>query len=172
MPRGRKLRSLMGFTLVEALASVVLISVGVVATLTTLSAFSRSQLHANQSEEMLRLAIKKYDEIVATGALPSGEASGDFSDVNKPDLTWRAERNPTGTGNLDLIQVDVSRKGDTRGQRTEIQGLLCRPAPDKPSSGSPGSNNPGPNNPGPNNQGSNNQGSNSRGPSGPGSGNP
>lgn len=120
-----------GFSMIEALASVVLIAIGIVVLTEGLNAFGRSQTRALEAEKMQRLAIRKYDEIVATGLLPTGESSGDFADVGAEPYKWTAERTPTGTANLDSITVDVERKSNRTSQPVEIQGLLCRPAPAK-----------------------------------------
>jgi hypothetical protein len=63
--------------------------------------------------------------------LPSGQSSGDFSDVGKSQYRWSAERNATGTGNLDVIKVQVATKDDVNPVVTEVQALLCRPNPPK-----------------------------------------
>ena len=131
MKSARKRLSQRGFSLIEALASVVLVTIGIVATMMSLGAFARSETRALEAEEMQRLALRKYEEIVAIGALPAGEASGDFADVGQPQYDWTAVRSPTGTRNLDNIRVDVSRRGNDPRQRTEVQGFYCRPAPDK-----------------------------------------
>jgi Tfp pilus assembly protein PilV len=123
-----------GFSLIEAIASVLLIAIGIVVLVDGLNAFGRSQTRALDAEKMQLLALRKYDEIAAMGALPSGQASGDFADAGEPDFKWTAERATTGTGNLDTVQIDIERKSSQLSQPYEIQGLICRPVPPKDSS--------------------------------------
>lgn len=123
----RPRRSRGGFTIVEALVSVAILSVGIVATLTTLGAMARAQTRTLESDEMQRLALRKYDEIVALDRLPSGQSQDDFSDVGQKRFVWRADRTSTGAGNLDAVRVQVAGQGEGFGNAVQIQGLVCRP---------------------------------------------
>ncbi|AIE85984.1 type II secretion system protein [Fimbriimonas ginsengisoli] len=123
MSRGRKA----GFTLVEALVSVVILSIGIVVALGTLGAIGRAQNRALETEEMQRLALRKYDEIVALKLLPSGQTQGDFLEIHEERYVWRADRTPTGTGALDTLRVEVAPKGAGFHNSTQVQGLICRP---------------------------------------------
>ncbi len=120
-----------GFTLIEALAAVLLLIVGVSSAMHGLGALSRAQRRAQENEDMQRLAIQKYDEILALGALNSGEASGDFREIGEDRFIWSARRMPTGYGNLDSIQVDVARRWEGLSKSVEVQGLFCRPVAGK-----------------------------------------
>jgi len=75
---------------------------------------------------MQRLALRKYDEIVALDTLPSGQSKGDFDDLGETRFTWQADRTSLGIGDLDSIRVRVFRKGGDQENPAEIQGLLCR----------------------------------------------
>jgi prepilin-type N-terminal cleavage/methylation domain-containing protein len=117
-----------GFTMIEALAAVVLIGAGLVAATKCLGGMAQARTRAFESEDMQRLALGKLDEIVALDSLPSGSSEGDFEDAGEKRFVWRAERTPTGTGNLDVLRVEVTRRGESYAQATEVQGLFCRPA--------------------------------------------
>ncbi len=122
-------RASKGFTLVEALASVLLISVGIVGVIVGLGAMARSDSKALETEEMQRLAYHKYDEVVALGILPAGDSSGDFEDIGEKRFVWRAERTTIGPGNLDGIKVFVDRPGNNYQKGVEVQGVFCKPVP-------------------------------------------
>jgi len=121
-------RARRGFTLVEALAALVLITVGLVATLQCIGAMTRARSRALETADMQRLAFRKYDEIIAENLLPSGSSDGNFEDVGEPRFTWHAERTALGVGGLDDLAVQVVRKGETYQHATEVQGLICRPS--------------------------------------------
>jgi type II secretory pathway pseudopilin PulG len=119
---------------VEALASVVLLLVGITSVMTALGALTNAQRRAEENEDMHRLARQKYDEIVGLGTLTSGQTSGDFLDSGEKRFIWSADREPTGFGNLDSIKVDVARKWEGMSRAVEVQGLFCNPVPAKGSS--------------------------------------
>jgi Tfp pilus assembly protein PilV len=116
-----------GFSLIEALASVVLIAVGYTATISCLGAFSRAQARSFDHDRMESLALQKYDELIGMSELQSGTDQGDFQDVGETRFTWRAERVPLGIGNLDSIQIDVAPQGGDFSKGVTVQGLICRP---------------------------------------------
>lgn len=76
---------------------------------------------------MQRLALAKYDELVATGGLTTGEASGDFTDSGENRFVWSAQRTQSGIGNLDDVKVDVYRPEEGQNKGVEIEGFECRP---------------------------------------------
>lgn len=114
-----------GFTLVEALAAVTLIGVGIVATMQCLTAVGHSRGRALEGEEMQRLAFRKYDELLALGGLPSGRAEGGFEEIGERRFTWRANRSATGIAKLDELQVDVMRRGEGDRPGARITGLVA-----------------------------------------------
>jgi len=117
-----------GFTLIEAVTAAALLAIGVTGTMGTLGAITKAQNHAIDQETMQRLALQKYDEVQALNSVPTGSASGDFSDQNELRFNWTVDRTATGTGNLDSVTVRVSRIG-TPSDYVQIQGLLCEPPP-------------------------------------------
>ena len=125
MSRGHKHS---GFTIVEALASVVLISLGIVASLQTFGALAKADAREGDIEEMQRLAFRKYDEIIAAGGLTANASSGDFQDIQEPRFNWRARQSATGTGNLDRITIEINYRTGANPRKEGISGLLCRPA--------------------------------------------
>ncbi|MCG9895563.1 MAG: prepilin-type N-terminal cleavage/methylation domain-containing protein [Fimbriimonadaceae bacterium] len=101
--RGRK-----GFSLVEVLAAAVLVGVGVAALFGALSSLSQAQGRMQEREVMVRLADSKLAELAATRTYLV-EPEGGFENPEEQDYRWTAETEPTGTENLDLLRVRVSR---------------------------------------------------------------
>ena len=82
----------------------------------------------SQPTRVQRLAIQKYDELITLGAFTTGEQSGDFVDIGEKRFQWRADRSTGSVGNMDVMRVDVVRKGESYAQATEIQGLVSTAA--------------------------------------------
>ncbi len=122
-----------GFTLVEVLASVVLLAVGIVSVLTAYSSIARSEDRAREVETMHRLALAKYDELRAITDTFSGSESGDFTESGRPDYVWELSVDPTGIENLDAVTLTVERRGrgGERDPSSSITGLVFQqPASD------------------------------------------
>lgn len=96
-----------GFTLVEVVVSVALLSVGIVGVLTGFSAVSRSEVRIRTIERVQRLAVLKYEELVATEQFDTAELSGDFEDVGERGVRWTATVEPSGVENLETLTVTV-----------------------------------------------------------------
>lgn len=116
-----------GFTLIEALAAVVLLGVGLVASLGALSAIRRSEYRAREAEVMLRLASDKYQELVATGQT-TNPASGDFSDRNDQNYRWSLSIESSGVTDLNAVTVIVQpQSASDDGPRQQVSGLVYVP---------------------------------------------
>ncbi len=101
-------RASKGFTLIEAIVSVALVSTAVAASVGALGGLSKTEWLARHRETMERLAVQKSDELIATGALESsGALSGDFSEQGETRFTWSAEILATGIENLDTLDVTI-----------------------------------------------------------------
>jgi prepilin-type N-terminal cleavage/methylation domain-containing protein len=114
-----------GFTLVEALVSVVIVSVGIGACLGTMGAIARAQSRAADTEEMQRLAVRKYDELTATNASGSSSDQGDFQELGEPRFVWRAQRSSADKAGLDELRIDVARRGSGFSNSVSVRGLVC-----------------------------------------------
>jgi prepilin-type N-terminal cleavage/methylation domain-containing protein len=124
----RSYRTNFGMSLLEVLVATTLLGVGVVATFECLGAISGSQQRAVDSEEMQRLTLAKYDDLIVRQTLTAGSADGDFADLGEQRFIWHAEREAAGVGNLDVLKVEVGPIGDNYRRAEKIQGLICRPA--------------------------------------------
>lgn len=102
-----------GFTLIEALAAIALLSIGIVGVLGGLSSLARGEARAREQELVQRLAIEKYDELVATAPDLAAPQNGDFEDRNLTGFRWESQSEPTGVENLEAITVTVTREPET-----------------------------------------------------------
>jgi len=121
MNAGRK----RAFTLIEVLAAVVLLGVGIVAVLSALSSLTGAEARMRETERMLRLAQTKYDELVATSEQLNSPQSGNFEEQGEPNFTWSSEVEPTGVENLDAITVTVTKRNSDK--EVETSGLIFVP---------------------------------------------
>lgn len=109
--------------MVEALASVILIGVGIAAALGGISAITKSESDGQDRERLERLAMQKYDELVATGNMTSAQ-SGDFTDRNVSDVTWQSQVSASGVDNLNHVSVTVQRSNDSKSPVAVFDGLI------------------------------------------------
>lgn len=116
-----------GFTLLEAVAAIGLIGLGVVSVMGGLAAMAKTDRQIMMREQMQKLAVQKYDEIISTGLIDTAELSGDFTEENIEDYEWAATVEPTGEENLEILSVTVNKVGDTEGPASTIDGLVFRP---------------------------------------------
>ena len=122
----RNPKSRMGFTLVEALVSVVLLSVGIVAATATLGQMTKSEGYMQEGERMRRLADRKLQELVATGDYQF-TTSGDFADLYEDRYAFTAALEPTGTEYLDALIVTVTRKDRRDDPGVDVSELIFIP---------------------------------------------
>jgi type II secretory pathway pseudopilin PulG len=115
-----------GFTMIEAVVSAGLIAVGAASAIRGFGALTKGDIAARDHEQMQRLAIQKYEELVSTGTLGSASSSGDFSDWNNNDYVWKMDVIASGATNLDQIRVIVSPRNDSKTSE-EVDGLRYRP---------------------------------------------
>ncbi len=113
-----------GFTLLEAMAAVVLLGIGIVGAVGGFSTIIKTEDRARQTEHMQRLAQEKLAELVATGQAATS-TNGDFNDQNEPDYTWRLEVNTSGITDLDSVTLTVERTNST--DKTRLDTLLYVP---------------------------------------------
>src|SRR5665213_947522 len=73
-----------GFSLIEALASITILGIGIAAVMNGLGAVAKTESRVKRIEAMTRLAQHKFDELVATSTSLSSASTqnGDFTDEN------------------------------------------------------------------------------------------
>ncbi|MER3496083.1 MAG: hypothetical protein C4320_04330 [Armatimonadota bacterium] len=103
-----------GFTLVEALASIVLLGVGIVASQQTIGAIGRNEARSRLKERLESLAQSKLDELLTESGQTPGDQNGDFADRGERDISWTFSVSASGIQNLDTIRLVVTprREGD------------------------------------------------------------
>ncbi|RYG26091.1 prepilin-type N-terminal cleavage/methylation domain-containing protein [bacterium] len=104
-----------GFTLLEAMAAVVLLGIGIATSVGSFGTLARSESNTRQTEKMYRLAQAKLAELVATGQA-TASSDGDFTEQNEPDYTWRLEVNTSGITDLDAVTLSVGQRDSSRGE--------------------------------------------------------
>lgn len=109
-----------GFTLIEMLVTVMLVSVAIVGVLGGIRAISAADLRAREADLLQRLAVLKLNEMGAVTDPQTSENKGDFTDQGYTDVSWVVEVVPSGTTNLDELTVTV-----THGEATQaLTGYL------------------------------------------------
>ncbi|MGV3618264.1 MAG: type IV pilus modification PilV family protein [Fimbriimonas sp.] len=117
-----------GFTLVEALAAILILTIGIVSVYGGLSSLTKAEARARAQDLVQRLADEKYEELISTEPDLSAPTSGNFEDRDLPDFTWEMESTPTGIENLQAITVRVEpRQPDDRSPTGVASGVIYVP---------------------------------------------
>jgi prepilin-type N-terminal cleavage/methylation domain-containing protein len=103
-----------GFTLIETLVAVVLVTIGFVAVFGGISSLNRAEAHARETELLQRLAMEKINEIGPVIDPQSADTSGDFSDRGYSDITWKMDLEPSGADNVDTLTLTTTRGEDSQ----------------------------------------------------------
>jgi len=99
-PRTRR-----GFTLVEMLVAVVLLGIGISASVACIGTSTRASALAEQYTAVQLLAREKLSEIELRGA-GEGEDQGDFG-PERPGYAWRTLVEPAGSSGLKRVRLVV-----------------------------------------------------------------
>ena len=116
-----------GFTIVEVVVSVALLAIGIVVSLGSLSAMTKTEVKLRKTEEMNRLAVQKIEEVLAVGNATTAETSGTFDDYGYTGYEWSLEVAPSGTENLDTIRVTVTEASANSSAGVSVSSLLYTP---------------------------------------------
>ena len=112
-----------GFTLLEVLVTVAILSIAMVAILKAnvqnLDALTRTRVVTTASV----LAASKLAEVEAVGAANWFEFQGDFGE-DYPDFTWEVETGGTELEGLVRVAVTVQSGGGTPGSPVRIEELM------------------------------------------------
>ena len=115
------------FTLVEALAAVVILAVGVSSVLHGFTVLGRTELRMRTAEKLQRLAEDKYDELMATGQTSQSGLNGDFSDIGENGYSWSLDVEPSGVDNLNSVVVTVTPSRGSTQDKAIAYGLQFVP---------------------------------------------
>ena len=116
-----------GFTIVEVVVSVALLAIGIVVSLGSLSAMTKTEVKLRKTEEMNRLAVQKIEEVLAVGNATTAETSGTFDDYGYTGYEWSLEVAPSGTENLETIRVTVTEASANSSAGVSVSSLLDTP---------------------------------------------
>lgn len=108
--------------MIEVMVASVLVAVGVTGALRGYAALTHAQATLQERERMQRLAISKYDEILATG-ISNAATSGDFSDYNESRYKWNLDVESTSTTGLSTVEVTVTAVDAGDNNQVQINGL-------------------------------------------------
>ena len=111
-----------GFTLVEAIVSVALLAVGIVAALSAIGQMTKTEGIVQEGERMRRLADEKLQELIATGDYQT-ITEGDFTERGENRYSWSTVLDPTGVENLESLTVTVvhvNRRDDSGYQASQL----------------------------------------------------
>ncbi|MDX2065626.1 MAG: type II secretion system protein [Fimbriimonadaceae bacterium] len=97
-----------GYTLIEALVSIVLLGIGITGVSIALGAMAKNSARIQQSAQIQRLATMKLAELAATGGAQNGNASGDFTEQDLPNVRWELATQPSGTQDLLVLTLSVT----------------------------------------------------------------
>jgi prepilin-type N-terminal cleavage/methylation domain len=115
-----------GFTLIEAMVSAALVAIGVASAMGAYGALTKAQSQIQERDRMQRLAISKYDELIA-GGLGNAASSGDFQDYNDGRYKWSADIANTATTGLQSLTLTVTSNLPNDSTQVSIEGLLYNP---------------------------------------------
>ena len=116
-----------GFTIVEVVVSVALLAIGIVVSLGSLSAMTKTEVKLRKTEEMNRLAVQNIEEGLAVGNSPAADTSGTLDDYGYTGYEWSLEVAPSGTENLETIRVTVTEASANSSAGVSVSSLLYTP---------------------------------------------
>lgn len=116
-----------GFSLIEVLAAVVLLGVGIAALMTGLGKITAAESRMNERERRQNLALDRLRELVATRDLDNPNQSGDFADRGLDDYRWTADITASGVENLEVVRVAVNKESENQSAAVQVSTLVFRP---------------------------------------------
>jgi len=106
-----------GFTLVEVLATILLLSIVLPAAMHGISLTMQMAGTARHRVEAAALADAKLQDLIVESLWQSGNQAGDFSTEGFPDYQWSLEQNLV---DVDLTELSVHVTWKSRGQDREV----------------------------------------------------
>ena len=119
-----KYRRLRGFTLIEALVAVVIVSVAIVSVFGGMRAMAAARTRASEAELLQQLALQKMNELGAVTDLNSADTKGDFSEQGHAEVSWTVDVEPSGVTNVNQVTVTATRN---KSSQTFTGLLFVRP---------------------------------------------
>lgn len=115
----------------------VLVAIGVAGTLSGIASMSKAQSRIQEQDRMQRLAMSKYDEVVA-GGIDNADTKGDFTDYGDERYRWTSEIGTTSVQDLSSLKITVSASDPQDATEVSVEGLVfVPPASTQPPGGTP-----------------------------------
>lgn len=112
-----------GFTLIEVLIAVAVLSIAMVAVIKAGLLSQDGLIRSNDAQEGMALALAKLDEVEAAGPNAWSLLNGDFEDAE--GWRWELEINPTSLEALYLVRIKVGH-GEDDPRPARLERLLWR----------------------------------------------
>lgn len=109
-----------GFTLIEVLVTVVLVSVAVVGVLGGIRSIQAAGARARSADLLQCLVAEKVGDIRLLSDPSTGGNAGDFSDRGHAEISWTASVEATGAASVDKVTVTATRGGDSQALTTLV----------------------------------------------------
>jgi len=103
-----------GFTLIEVLVTVVLVSVAVVGVLGGVRSIQAAGARARGADLLQRLVAEKVGDIRLLSDPATGGTAGDFADRGHAEISWTASAETTAAANVDKVTVTATRGGESQ----------------------------------------------------------
>ena len=97
-----------GFTLIEVLVTIVLVSVAIVGVLGGLRSIGAASARARTADLLQRLAVEKMNDLKLLSDPDTDRKDGDFSDRGYTDVTWSITVEASGATNVDQVTVTAT----------------------------------------------------------------
>lgn len=98
-----------GFTLIEALVTIVLVALALVGIFGGIRAVTSTEARAREADLMQRLAAQKFGEFGVVTDPNTADNSGTFEEEGYSDVDWTLEVEPSDTLNVTKVTVTVTR---------------------------------------------------------------
>lgn len=108
------------------MVSASLVAVGVASAMGAYGALTKAQSQIQERDRMQRLAISKYDELVAEG-INNAASNGDFQDYNDERYKWQSDIATTTTTGLQSLTITVTATNPNDNTQVSVAGLLYDP---------------------------------------------
>ena len=111
-------RAAMGFTLIEVLATLVLLGIVVPVAMRGVSLALAAASTARRTAEAASLAAGKLNELIVDGSWQTSGNTGDFAAENHPEYTWTCENASRDYGTYEVVlTVAWTQRGQERNLR-------------------------------------------------------
>lgn len=107
-----------GFTLMEVLVTVVLVSIAIVGVLGGIRAIKAADIKVQTADLLQRLASEKISDLSLLQDPSANGTEGDFTDRGYPDTTWSLQEDTAGITSLVQVTVTVTQGKESQALTT------------------------------------------------------